>query len=76
MATHGSLLDVGESVDIDLPDDPADLATNEPPPDRVLHVEVLEVARHVPSQVRVTVEEHPRGATTERVTTHAEEANR
>jgi CBS domain containing-hemolysin-like protein len=81
VATHGSLLDVGESIDIDLPDDPADLATNEPPPDRVLHVEVLEVARHVPSQVRVTVQERPRGATaehdaTEHVTTQAEEAHR
>ena len=57
IATHGSLLDVGESVDIDLPDDPADLASNEPPPDRVLHVEVMDVARHVPAQVRVTVVE-------------------
>ena len=49
-------------MDIDLPDDPADLATMEPPPDRVLHVQVLEISRHVPAQVRVTVEERPRGA--------------
>lgn len=62
VATHGSLLDAGESVDIDLPDDPADLATLEPPPDRVLHVRVLEVSRHVPAQVRVSVEERPRRA--------------
>lgn len=77
VATHGSLLAVGESVDIDLPDDPADLATNEPPPDRVLHLEVLEVTRHVPAQVRVTVEERPRGAAAAQdVSSEAEEAPR
>lgn len=80
VATHGSLLEVGESVDIDLPDDPADLAAAEPPPDRVLHVEVLEISRHVPAQVRVTVEQHPRGAksqpTVEVHPTESEEAAR
>ncbi|ACZ31807.1 protein of unknown function DUF21 [Xylanimonas cellulosilytica DSM 15894] len=74
VATHGSLLDVGESVDIDLPDDPADLAGTAPPPDRVLHVQVLEIARHVPAQVRVTVEERPRG--TKPHDTYSEETDR
>ncbi|WP_125778067.1 hemolysin family protein [Antribacter gilvus] len=75
VATRGSLLAEGEAVEIDLPDDPADLASDEPPPDRVLRVEVLEVARHVPAQVRVSVVERPRGAALTQKT-DAEDANR
>ena len=54
---HGSLPEVGQTVTVDLPPDPADLALAEPPPDRQLHVEVLEVERYVPALVRVTMAE-------------------
>jgi hypothetical protein len=42
-------------VDVALPADPADLVAQEPHADEVLRIEVLEVERHVPSRVRVTV---------------------
>ncbi len=53
--THGSLPEVGQTVAVDLPPDPADLALTDPPPDQQLHIEVLEVERHVPALVRVTL---------------------
>ncbi|HEX5967352.1 MAG TPA: transporter associated domain-containing protein, partial [Intrasporangium sp.] len=49
----GSLPDVGTVVDVDLEPDPADLGTDDGPVDRLLRVEVVEVARRVPSLVRV-----------------------
>nr|WP_246256662.1 hemolysin family protein [Isoptericola halotolerans] len=56
IATCGGLPEVGESVDIELPVDPADLALEEPVR-RMLHAEVLEVERRVPATVRVTLDE-------------------
>ncbi|MCM3661375.1 hemolysin family protein [Georgenia satyanarayanai] len=56
---HGSLPGVGTAVVVDLPPDPANLALPEPPPDKQLHVEVLDVERHVPSLVRVTLADRP-----------------
>ncbi len=59
IAAHGGLLDEGAPLRIELPDDPANLASDEPPAPRVLHVQVLAVDRHVPSRVRL---ELPGGA--------------
>ena len=56
---HGSLPEVGTAVVVDLPQDPANLALPEPPPDKQLHVEVLDVERYVPSLVRVTLADRP-----------------
>lgn len=57
IAAHGAFPEAGDVVEVALPDDPADLALPEPPPARALRVEVLEVERHVPAQVRVTIVE-------------------
>ncbi|WP_369374958.1 hemolysin family protein [Promicromonospora sp. Populi] len=57
IAVHGSLPAAGDVVDVPLPADPADLVAPEPPPAEALRIEVLEVERHVPSRVRVTVVE-------------------
>ncbi|WP_265523485.1 hemolysin family protein [Oerskovia flava] len=55
IAHHGSFPEVGTQVEVELPPDPADLALPEAPPVVVMHVEVVEIDRHVPSQVRVRV---------------------
>jgi CBS domain containing-hemolysin-like protein len=65
IAAHGSLPAAGDVVDVALPADPADLVATEPHPDEVLRIEVLEVERHVPSRVRVTVVEAPAHSETE-----------
>ncbi|QDB79955.1 HlyC/CorC family transporter [Georgenia wutianyii] len=57
--SHGSLPEVGQTVTVDLPPDPANLVLPEPPPDKQLHIEVLEVERHVPALVRVTLADKP-----------------
>ncbi len=57
IAAHGALPDVGDVVTVSLPFDPALLALPEAPPGQELHLEVLEVARHVPSRLRVTLAE-------------------
>ncbi|PZR51746.1 hypothetical protein DNL40_14825 [Xylanimonas oleitrophica] len=57
IAAHGSLPDEGDVVQVQLPDDPADLALPEPPPSRALRVEVMSVERHVPAVVRVRLVE-------------------
>ncbi|WP_020013914.1 hemolysin family protein [Promicromonospora sukumoe] len=59
IAVHGSLPAAGDVVDVPLPIDPATLVAPEPPPAEVLRIEVLDVERHVPSHVRVTVVEAP-----------------
>jgi CBS domain containing-hemolysin-like protein len=56
---HGSLPEVGDTITVDLPSDPANLALPDPPPDKRLHVEVLDVERHVPSLVRVVLADRP-----------------
>ena len=57
IAQSGTLPAEGEVVSVDLPADPAELAGDEQVR-RSIDVEVLEVARHVPSQVRVRLVEH------------------
>nr|WP_277210762.1 hemolysin family protein [Isoptericola croceus] len=56
IACCGNLPEVGETVDVELPTEPADLARHEPVR-RFVHAEVLEVERRVPSVVRVTLTE-------------------
>ena len=51
---HGSLLDPGEHIDVELPLDPADLALAMDPAAAWMRVDVIEIERHVPSLVRVT----------------------
>ncbi|PRZ02639.1 CBS domain containing-hemolysin-like protein [Isoptericola sp. CG 20/1183] len=55
IASSGGLPEVGESIDVQLPVDPADLALEEPVR-RLLHAEVLEVDRRVPAVVRVSLD--------------------
>ncbi|BBX19841.1 hypothetical protein MDUV_47010 [Mycolicibacterium duvalii] len=56
IAAGGQLPAIGETVQIDLPTDPRDLLLEEPVR-RALQVEVLEVSRHVPSEVLVRLTE-------------------
>lgn len=51
----GGLQEVGDVVHVELPDDPADLLLDEPPPTRVLSAEILTVDRHVPSSLSLTL---------------------
>lgn len=53
---HGTLPRAGDTVDVELPPDPADLVHDEPVTRRVV-VDVLSVERHVPSLVRVRLVE-------------------
>ncbi|WP_460980179.1 hemolysin family protein, partial [Pseudactinotalea suaedae] len=57
ISEHGSFPDVGTVVTITLPPDLADLARAEEPPIRTIDIEVLAIDRHVPSLVRVTMDE-------------------
>ncbi len=52
IAEAGELPEPGRVITVELPQDPAELVSDEPH-DRELEVEVLQVARHVPSEVRV-----------------------
>ena len=56
IAHRGTLVEVGEVVRVSLPVDPADLAS-EHPARHALALEVLEISRHVPSDVRVSLVE-------------------
>ncbi len=62
IATHGALPEPGETVSVSLEPKPSELALPDPPPERLLHVEVLEVERHVPSHLRLTLEEREPGS--------------
>nr|WP_316043559.1 transporter associated domain-containing protein [Actinomadura sp. CNU-125] len=57
IAALGDLPEPGTELDVELPADPADLAYDEEPPVRFVHVEVLEVDNHVPSSVRLAIVE-------------------
>ena len=59
IAAHGSLPPAGTSVVLLLPDDPGDLAHAGEPDPVWMRVDVLEIARHVPARVRVTVPADP-----------------
>ncbi|WP_231134002.1 hemolysin family protein [Motilibacter deserti] len=55
IAAHGALPTPGTRVVLALPEDPADLLSDDEPEPRLLCVEVLDVARHVPARVRLTL---------------------
>jgi CBS domain containing-hemolysin-like protein len=55
IASYGGLPPVGTTLEIELPPDPAQLAHDDEPTPRILRIEVLEVDRHVPSRVRLTL---------------------
>ncbi|MFH5823211.1 hemolysin family protein [Georgenia sp. AZ-5] len=55
IAHHGDLADVGTTLDVELPPDPADLARHGVPEIRWMRVEVLEIDRHVPATVRISL---------------------
>ncbi|WAP50592.1 hemolysin family protein [Arthrobacter sp. ATA002] len=65
IAACGKLPAAGETVRIQLPDDPRELAL-EHQISRVLDIDVLEVARHVPSELRVRLVETDPEAPTNR----------
>jgi CBS domain containing-hemolysin-like protein len=58
IAELGALPVQGDTVTVDLPVDPAELATDEPVRRRLM-VDVLRVERHVPTEVRVRLVEVP-----------------
>lgn len=66
IAEHGALPEVGTSVVVLLPGDPGDLALTEEPDPVWMRVDVLEIERHVPARVRVTVPAVPPPSETER----------
>ncbi|SEM11210.1 Hemolysin, contains CBS domains [Blastococcus sp. DSM 46786] len=53
IAAAGALPGPGDRLTIELPPDPADLVHADEPAPRHLHVEVLDVERHVPARVRL-----------------------
>ena len=53
IAAAGTLPEPGTRLAVELPPDPGDLVHEDDPEPRLLHVEVLEVERHVPSRVRL-----------------------
>ena len=59
ISAHGALPSIGTVIEVELPVDPADLAAAEDPVPVVLLLEVVELERHVPSTLRVTLEESP-----------------
>src|SRR6478735_6747611 len=59
IAAHGSLPVAGTSVVLLLPDDPGELAHAGEPDPVWMRVDVLEIERHVPALVRVTVPADP-----------------
>jgi len=63
IAHHGTLPRAGDTVDVELPSDPADLVRLAPVTRRVV-VDVLSVERHVPRLVRVRLVESTQGRQT------------
>ena len=55
IAAHGALPPAGAVVEVALPSDPAELARTDEPEPVVMRVEVLEIRRHVPASVRLTL---------------------
>jgi CBS domain containing-hemolysin-like protein len=53
IAAHGGLPEVGTTLQVELPPDPADLVHDDEPAPRFLRIDVLAVDRHVPSRVRL-----------------------
>jgi CBS domain containing-hemolysin-like protein len=59
IAEHGRLLEVGDVVEVRLPDDPGDLVHDDEATPRHARIEVLEVTQHVPSSLRLSIEQQP-----------------
>ncbi|KQU04633.1 hypothetical protein ASG56_15090 [Rhodococcus sp. Leaf7] len=57
ISTHGSLPEVGDIIELDLPLDHGDLAADAEPPRRFLTIEVREIDNHVPSELTLEVGE-------------------
>lgn len=57
IAEHGRLPEPGTVVTVRLPDDPGDLVLDEEPTPRFARMEVVEVEQHVPSSVRISIDE-------------------
>lgn len=57
IAVHGSLPEPGTTVTVELPRTASELVLDEPPLPPELRIEVLDVDRHVPSRLRLTVED-------------------
>ncbi|MCP2235288.1 hemolysin family protein [Prauserella halophila] len=56
IAAHGALPPTGATVLVDLPQSGAELAEPQPPAPQALRVDVLDVDRHVPSRLRLTLQ--------------------
>ncbi|MQA33007.1 hemolysin family protein [Modestobacter roseus] len=74
IAEAGSLPEPGATLTVELPPDPGDLVLADEPETRLLHVQVLAVARHVPSRVRLELPD--RTAATAPVAGTTEESTR
>ena len=57
IAEYGSLPEVGDTVEIDLPMDHGELAGDDEPPSRYLVATVRDIDNHVPSQVTLELGE-------------------
>ena len=57
ISVHGSLPEVGDVIELELPIDPGDLATDAEPPRRFLVMRIQEIDNHVPSSVTLEVVE-------------------
>ena len=57
IAHAAGLPDAGDTIEIELPGDPADLVDDDAPPRRVLTAQVRSIARRVPASVFVAVED-------------------
>ena len=57
ISQHGSLPGVGTVIKVELPGDPALLAMDGDPPVFTLAAEVIRLERHVPAELRLSIEE-------------------
>ncbi|TSD47387.1 HlyC/CorC family transporter [Rhodococcus sp. KBS0724] len=62
IAHYGELPPVGAQIRVELPPDPADLISDDSPPRSSVVIEVLSVDRHVPSSLRIQVDDTPQSA--------------
>ncbi|MEE6274335.1 hemolysin family protein [Georgenia sp. MJ206] len=65
IAHHGGLPPLGTVLEVELPSDPADLVRHGVPTSRWVRIEVLEIDRHVPAQVRISMPQTTPDASTE-----------
>lgn len=72
IAQAGELPEAGRVITVELPTEPSEFVTDEPV-DRAIEVEVLQVARHVPSEVRVRLVTRARDALDDAGDLHGED---